>query len=112
MNDLTPHLRLPLPHPANDLESDVQRLRDALQGVDSHLALIDQLLSSDDMSLDSVQELVDAIKAARGDMTALDQLIAERLDAYTVMVTEQLNQQNAAVSAQLSTLSALVYAGL
>ena len=43
-NDTTQHLSLPLPHPDNELEDDVLRLRDALSAVDLALkSLIDGL---------------------------------------------------------------------
>lgn len=71
MNDLTPHLGLPLPHPANDLGSDVLRLRDALQALDGHVGALQAALQSDDVTLDQLQELVDAIKSNRGDIAAL-----------------------------------------
>ena len=38
INELTPHLGLPLPHPANDLDDDVFRLRDALGALDTAVA--------------------------------------------------------------------------
>lgn len=61
----TPHLGLPLPHPDNDLEQDVVRLRQSLSAIDHKFDSLDQLLFSDDATLDQVQELVNAIKANR-----------------------------------------------
>lgn len=71
MNDLTPHLGLPLPHPANDLESDVQRLRDALSMLDIAVAskaaaaeveaALAQLLDSAPDALNSLRELAAAL---------------------------------------------------
>ena len=61
----TPHLGLPLPHPDNDLEQDVVRLRQALSTIDYKFNALDQLLFSDDATLDQVQELVSAIKSNR-----------------------------------------------
>lgn len=72
IDDRTTNLNLPLPHPANDLEDDVGRLRSALSAVDGKLHLIDLLLASDDLTLDTVQELVTAIKSAQADILALD----------------------------------------
>ena len=81
-DDITEHLSLPLPHPENDLQEDVFRLRDALSGIDSKLHqeftaidqkfdALDSLLQSDDVTLDQVQELVSAIKANRTSIQAL-----------------------------------------
>ncbi len=83
MNEQTPHLGLPLPHPANDLGSDVLRLRAALQTLDGHVGALQTALQSDDVALDQLQELVDAIKANRGDIAALLSLkaSAEALEA-------------------------------
>ena len=67
-NDLTAHLGLPLPHPANDLEDDVPRLRGALQAVDAKFQALDLLLQSNDVNLDQLQELVNAIKTRSEDV--------------------------------------------
>lgn len=98
---LTPHLSLPLPHPDNSLAEDVIRIRDAFTVLDQKIAALDTLLTSDDLTLDSVQELVGAIKAARTEIGAVNALVASQLTA-----------QNDAVAQQLAALSALVYAGL
>ncbi len=98
---LTPHLSLPLPHPDNSLAEDVIRIRDAFTVLDQKIAALDTLLTSDDLTLDSVQELVGAIKAARTEIGAVNALVASQLAA-----------QNTAVAQQLAALSALVYAGL
>lgn len=70
-NDTTPHLGLPLPHPDNDLAVDSPRLRAALAAIDTKFAALDTLLLSDDVNLDQVQELVNAIKANKSDIVAL-----------------------------------------
>lgn len=62
INETTSHLGLTLPHPSNTLEEDVLRLRSAINGIDAKFALLDALLSSNDINLDTLQELVTAIK--------------------------------------------------
>lgn len=101
MNEQTPHLGLPLPHPANDLGSDVLRLRAALQALDGHVNALQSALQSDDVALDQLQELVDAIKANRGDIAALMSLkaSAEALEAE-VLAREQAVAAEAQARAQ------------
>lgn len=109
MNEQTPLLGLPLPHPANDLGSDVLRLRDALQALDGHVGALQAALQSDDVALDQLQELVDAIKANRGDIAALLSLKASA-DALEAEVQarqqgdQQLAQQLAAHAANIGAL--------
>lgn len=109
---LTPHLSLPLPHPDNSLAEDVIRIRDAFTVLDQKIAALDTLLTSDDLTLDSVQELVGAIKAARTEIGAVNALVASQLAAQNTAINAQLSAQNDAVAQQLAALSALVYAGL
>ena len=109
---LTPHLSLPLPHPDNTLAEDVIRIRDAFTVLDQKIAALDALLTSDDLTLDCVQELVGAIKAARTDIGSLNALVASQLAAQNTAINAQLAAQNEAVAQQLAALSALVYAGL
>lgn len=78
IDDLTPHLALALPHPDNDLADDVLRLRAALLGLDSKLAILDALLESDDIDLDEFRELARAIRANRTDIAGL---LASKADA-------------------------------
>lgn len=133
----TPHLNLPLPHPDNLQEDDVLRIRAAFTGIDNKIQAIDSLLASDDINLDTLQELVHAIKAARTELGLVDTLITDRLDTFGEGVTQdfadlqgsvnqQLNTQTAQVNNQLETITgqisnmqasvntmgALVYAGL
>ena len=68
INDTTAHLGLQLPHPSNELDDDVLRLRSAISGIDAKFALLDALLASGDIDLDTLQELVAAIK---GDAASL-----------------------------------------
>lgn len=95
---ITPHLALPLPHPDNDLEVDVLRLRDAFSTLDSKLAAIDTLLESDDIDLDTVRELVAAIKANRADIDAVlaDKATTAALAAETA--ARQLADSNEATA--------------
>ena len=97
----TPHLGLPLPHPDNDLETDVARLREAFTQVDGALFSLRSLVASDDIHLDTVQEIVTVLKLAQGnigDITALLALKANKSDvaaslalkADTVYVDDQL----------------------
>ncbi|QEL57055.1 hypothetical protein [Chromobacterium paludis] len=100
----TPHLNLPLPHPANSLAEDVLRIRDAFSALDQKLASLDALLASDDLNLDTLQELVAAIKRERGD-----------LDQAAAQLTEYKNAVNARLAGhddRLQTLTALACAGL
>jgi hypothetical protein len=93
----TPHLHLPLPHPQNALEDDVTRLRAAFTELDRKIHAIDALIGADDEDLDTLQEIVDAIKAVHGDMAAINALI-------DTAVAEAL--------ADVSDLVPLIYAGL
>lgn len=63
INETTSHLGIQLPHPSNTLEDDVLRLRSAINAIDAKFALLDTLLASNDAALDTIQELVDSIKA-------------------------------------------------
>lgn len=107
----TANLSLPLPHPSNDLSEDVERLIAALVAIDQKISALDLLLNSDDLTLDTMQELVTAIKAARTEMGA----VSAQLEAQDAAITAQLDAQNAMVADELtaiSALSALVYAAL
>lgn len=70
IDETTSHLALPLPHPSNSLEDDVLRLRTALNGIDTKIQALDALLASDDISLDTLQELVTAIKGDASNLLA------------------------------------------
>lgn len=71
MEEFTQHISLPLPHPDNALDQDIFRLRDALTLVDKNIHAIHLILQSDDVDLDQLQELVNAIKANRSDIVRL-----------------------------------------
>jgi hypothetical protein len=75
IDDKTPNLVLPLPHPLNSLDVDVLRLRTALYAIDTKIATLDDLLASDDTDLDTVREIVEAVKSAQGDIAGLGDLV-------------------------------------
>jgi hypothetical protein len=100
-DDKTTHLALPLPHPANTLELDVFRLRTALAQLDSHLHGIDAILHTEDVDLDTVAEIIEAVKNAHADIAALNTLI-----------DTEIAEKLADVRAEIENLRPLVYAGL
>lgn len=102
----TTHLNLPLP--GNMLEVDLPRIREAFTTLDAHVAALESLISSDDVSMDSIQELVDSIKAARTEIGLMDSLIATRMSELQSAINSQLSEMQSSVSA----MGALVYAGL
>lgn len=67
----TQHLNLQLPDPNNPLEIDVLRLISAFNALDAKIATIDTVLTSDDVTLDTVQELVSAIKGDAATVTSI-----------------------------------------
>ncbi|WGG48831.1 hypothetical protein [Rugamonas sp. DEMB1] len=102
INQSTPHLQLPLPHPDNQLDDDVARLRAALTALDGAVYTLRGLVASDDVNLDTVQEIVTVLKSAQGDIGNVTALLATKVG----------KDEFAAYKAQLSTLTALIYAGL
>lgn len=70
IDDRTPYLGLLLPHEDNFLTEDVLRLRDTILHMDSKFETLDTLLSSDDINLDTLQELVTAIKGDASNLLA------------------------------------------
>lgn len=94
-NDLTPNLGLPLPHPGNELEDDVLRLRDALSSLDTAVGALQTLVSSNDLNLDTVQEIVNLLKSSQGQIGDITTLLASKASAsqlaqIEVTLTEQL----------------------
>lgn len=78
----TAHLGLPLPATDGTLEVDVVRIRTAFNLLDAKIADLDTLLFSDDLDLDSVQELVAALKSAQGTLGAILGQVDERLGDF------------------------------
>lgn len=111
MDDLrTPHLDLPLPCNPDSLEADMPRILAAFRALDAKIEALDTLLASDDVTLDTVQELVAAIKAARTDLNVIDTLVADQLAAQNSAIASQLAAQNAAVGQQMSAALTDVFA--
>lgn len=99
-----------LPHPSNELEADVLRLRAALQSISDDVQLLVTLVASNDPTLDTVQELVNQIKANK---TTVDALLSTKADQAAVDGQIQaLQQQLTTASNNMSTLAGLIYAGL
>lgn len=71
IDDRTAHLNLPLPNQGNDLADDVARLRIALTSVDGAINAIQTLLSSNDINLDTLQEVVNLLKADGATLVSL-----------------------------------------
>ncbi len=101
-NDLTPNLGLPLPHPGNELEDDVLRLRDALSSLDTAVGTLRALVSSDDLNMDTVQEVVNVLKAAQGDIGNVTELLATKAG------TDQLAQLQTTLNGQLAAMQEAV----
>ncbi len=84
----TTHLGLPLPSAAGSLEEDVVRIIDAFRLIDDKINAIDALMSSDDISLDTVQEIVAAIRSAQegiGSITGMvDARFSDLVDGYNM----------------------------
>lgn len=89
---LTAHLHLPLPHPEHLLDEDAIRIRNAFTALDQKIAALDTLLTSDDLSLDTLQELVSAIKAARTETGAVSTLIAGQLATQNTAINQRLHR--------------------
>ena len=97
---ITPHLGLPLPDPSGTLEVDVTRIADAFRVIDTKIKTLDTLLASDDLDLDTVQELVDALKSAQGALGA----ILGQVDARLGNFGEDMASSLAAVSDRMAAL--------
>ncbi|AKU21816.1 hypothetical protein [Massilia sp. NR 4-1] len=74
----TANLRLPLPHPENELTDDVLRLRDSLSQLDGIVQSLRGLVASDDVNLDTVQEIVTVLKLAQGNIGSITALLATK----------------------------------
>lgn len=98
-DDRTATLALPLPHPENPLNLDVVRLRTAFGMLDARLAAIAALLASDDLTLDTVLEIVAAIKANRADIT---EIVADKVSTAAFTAALALKADAAATGAALA----------
>ena len=103
IDDRTPHLNLPLPNASNFLSEDVPRLREAITAIDTKFGLLDTLLQSDDATLDAVQELVNAIKADRTNITALTSRVTSLENS--VEVEESITLTSGQTVVDLTTLT-------
>lgn len=110
-DDQTPHLALPLPHPANTFEVDVHRLRAALTALDARLHDVDALLHTEDVDLDTVAEIVAAVKLAHEDIAALEALIETEVGTQIGDVEARAGALEGRADA-LEKLIPLIYAGL
>jgi hypothetical protein len=105
INQTTPHLQLPLPHPDNRLDDDVVRLRGALTALDGAIYALRGLVSSDDLNLDTVQEIVTVLKGAQGDIGNVTALLATKADKTAlaaVALSVQPKADTSYVDAQLT----------
>ncbi len=83
MNEQTPHLGLPLPHPANDLGSDVLRLREALTALDAAI---------EHQSRESAEALAATTQAVSERLEATTQTVADTLKTTTTETTRQIRR--------------------
>lgn len=79
VDDRTPNLQIPMVCNPGDLATDYARLRTAFLQIDTKLHQLDVLLQSDDLTLDTVQEVVAAIKASRNDITAVNVMVSNQV---------------------------------
>jgi len=99
----TLHLGLPLPHPDNDLETDVARLREAFTQVDGALFTLRSLVASDDVNLDTVQEIVTVLKQAQGNIGDVTTLLATKANQSYVDAQLATKANESYVDTQLAT---------
>lgn len=83
-NDLSTNLGLPLPHPENELQDDVLRLRETIAGFDSAIHTINQFLFSGSIDLDSINEIVQVLANAQGEIGDITAALAAKADKATV----------------------------
>ena len=102
IDDRTPHHNLPLPSPANRLSEDVERLRSSLGMIDAWMASIEGLLTSDDISLDSLQELVNALKSDQSGVAGLVAQMAAITAALAAKADSDLGNVTGAAIGALS----------
>ena len=105
IDNRTANLNLPLPNAANDLIDDVQRLREAFIALDTKLHNFDVLLSSDDLSLDTVQEIVTGLKTVQTGLSSLTTSVNSQIASLTTTTTAALAAQTTTVNNALTAQS-------
>lgn len=118
-DERTATLNLPLPHPQNELGDDVARLRTAFGLIDARFAAIAALLASDDLTLDTVLEIANAIKDNRADLAdiltdkvgvaAFEAALAGKADAAGTTAALALKADAAATVAALAAKAAVLH---
>ena len=98
----TPNLELPLPHPDNELRDDVVRIRESLTRIDGVAQSLFSLVASDDVNLDTVQEIVAVLKHAQTDIADITDVLATKAFSAEVNVALALKADSATVSQQLA----------
>ena len=111
IDERTATLELPLPHPQNELDDDVVRLRTAFGLIDARFAAIAALLEADDLTLDTILEIANAIKANRADIT---EIIADKVSmaAFTAALLGKADAAGTAAALILKADAAAVTAAL
>lgn len=79
-DDRTPALELPLPHPDNDLQDDVARLRTALVGIDGQISAILSTLQSIDPDLDTMAEVAALLQDHQTAIATLGDAVSGLID--------------------------------
>lgn len=116
MNKESTHYQIPLPHPQHDLQTDVYRLRSALEQIDSVLKRLDdrsgqdhehlQLVSAKANSLENGSaELIVQLNQAKSDLQAFETQMNERLQAKMSAALATQNQN-------IDNMRALLFAAL
>lgn len=105
IDDRTQKRNWPLPHPTNSLDEDVFRLRTALSMIDASIDTVFALLASDDINLDTVQEIVGVLKAAQGNIGSITTVLATKADKTTTDAIQL-------TKADLATVRNMIAAGL
>lgn len=101
----TPNLELPLPHPDNELRDDVVRIRQSLTKIDGVAQSLFSLVASDDVNLDSVQEIVAVLKHAQGEISDITSVLATKAFSADVNAALQLKADRADVSGIIGALA-------
>ncbi len=80
IDERTPALALPLPHPENDIGDDVLRLRAALIGVDTQIDQVIQTLQSGNPDVTTFEDIVSVLSAHQLSLTNLSDALAALVD--------------------------------